>query len=115
MRLQHRKDDPFGRDPTEKPSVIKFAVAGVVMLAGTCAFVLSYIFGRGETWTLVGSSVMGVGSLLLVLGVCWYLSSTTADGGEGAGRVEIRVVDQIQLAKLIKKGACVQTVTVQAC
>lgn len=94
--------------------MVKFVIVGVVMLAGTCAFFLSWILGRGEAWSLVGSTVMGVGALVVVLGVCWYLSITPTDGGEGgAGRVEVRVVDQAQLATLIEKGVSVQTVTMQ--
>jgi len=108
--------DPDGgvkRTSGGKTSVLKLAAAGVFMLSGTCAFIAAYVLARGETWTIVGSSVMGIGSLLVLVGICWYLASTQDRVGDGGDPVEIKMVDQSQLARLIKKGACVETVTVR--
>lgn len=108
--------DPEGggvKRTSGKTSVVKLVVAGVFMLSGTCAFIAAYVLARGETWTIVGSSVMGIGSLLVLFGICWYLASTQDRIGDGGDPVEIKMVDQSQLARLIKKGACVETVTVR--
>lgn len=99
--------------PTRSP--VKFAVAGVAMLAGTSMFLLSYVLG-GSRWTLVGSTVMGVGSLVFVMAICWYLANTPGDQDDERRRcesaVQIHVVDEHQLARLIKQGACVKNVGV---
>ena len=99
--------------PTRSP--VKFAVAGVAMLAGTSAFLLTYVFG-GSRWTLIGSTVMGIGSLMFVLAICWYLANTPGDQDDERRRcesaVQIHVVDERHLARLIKQGACVKNVGV---
>ena len=95
--------------------MVKFAVAGVAMLAGTSALLLSFVLG-GSRWTLVGSTVMGVGSLVFVMAICWYLANTPGDQDDERRRcesaVQIHVVDERHLAKLIKQGACVKNVGV---
>jgi len=89
--------------PTRSP--LKFAVAGIAMLAGTSALLLSYVLG-GSRWTLVGSTAMGVGSLVFVLAICWYLANTPGDQDDERRRcesaVQIHVVDERYLARLIK-------------
>ena len=99
--------------PTRSP--VKFAVAGVAMLAGTSAFLLSYVLG-GSRWTLVGSTVMSVGSLVFVMAICWYLANTPGDQDDERKRcessVQIHVVDERHFARLIKHGACVKNVGV---
>ena len=102
---------------TSKPaSFVSLAIVGVIMLSGTCAFLLSYALGRGESWSLIGSSVMGVGCLFLLFGVCWYLANTTRERTRNleGNNVEIRMIDSDQLARIIRKGTCVKTFTVQA-
>lgn len=85
------------------------------MLAGTSALLLTFVFG-GLRWTLVGSTVMGVGSLVFVMAICWYLANTPGDQDDERRRcesaVQIHVVDERYLAKLIKQGACVKNVGV---
>ena len=99
--------------PTRSP--VKFAVAGVAMLAGTSALLLSYALG-GSRWTLVGSTLMGLGSLVFVMAICWYLANTPGDQDDERRRCEsavrIHVVDERHLARLIKQGACVKNVGV---
>jgi len=99
--------------PTRSP--VKFAVAGVAMLAGTSALLLSYALG-GSRWTLVGSTLMGLGSLVFVMAICWYLANTPGDQEDERRRcesaVQIHVVDERHLARLIKQGACVKNVGV---
>jgi len=97
--------------PTRSP--IKFCMAGIAMLAGTSAFLLSYVLG-GSRWTIVGSTAMGVGSLVFVVAICWYLANTPGDQDDERRRcesaVQIHVVDEQHLARLIKQGACVKDV-----
>jgi len=114
------------------------------MLAGTSAFLLTYVFG-GSQWTIIGSTIMGIGSLTFVLAICWYLANTPGDQDddennplshththcESSGHVtddvtgdqdderrrcessvQIHVVDERHLARLIKQGACVKNVGV---
>jgi len=99
--------------PTRSP--VKFAVAGVAMLAGTSAFLLTYVFG-GSRWTIIGSTIMGIGSLMFVMAICWYLANTPGDQDDERRRcesaVQIHVVDERHLARLIKQGACVKNVGV---
>lgn len=106
--------------------VLRLAAAGAIMLTGSCAFIGSYVIGRREGWAVLGSTVMGLGCLLLVIGVCCYLANTHnrshtggavgGRGGGGGGRsaegVEIRVVDQRQLDKFMKMGVHVETLTI---
>jgi len=99
--------------PTRSP--VKFAIAGVAMLAGTSALLLSYVLG-GSRWTLMGSTLMGLGSLVFVMAICWYLANTPGDQDDERRRCEsavrIHVVDERHLARLIKQGACVKNVDV---
>lgn len=96
-----------GADAARKKPVFEMVVAGLIVLAGMCTLLLSVVIG-GETWTIVGSSCMGLGSLFLVIGVCWYLAKTK-DAHEDEG-LEVRVVDSRQLADLIKLGVQVRSV-----
>ena len=99
--------------PTRSP--VKFAVAGVAMLAGTSSLLLSYVLS-GSRWTLVGSTLMGVGSLAFVIAICWYLANTPGDHDDERRRcessVQIHVVDERQFARIMKQGACVKNVGV---
>lgn len=85
-----------------KKPVFEMVVAGLIVLAGMFTLLMSVLIG-GETWTIVGSSSMGLGSLFLVIGVCWYLAKTKDSHEEEEG-LEVRVVDARQLADLIKRG-----------
>lgn len=97
---------------SSRASVLRFAAASVVMLTGTCAFVASYVVGRRETWTLVGSAITSISCLLLVIGVCCHLANTRDRSIGSPGSVEIRVVDQEQLAKIVRMGLRVEDVTI---
>lgn len=106
---------------SSKASVLRLAAAGAIMLTGSCAFVGSYVVGRRESWKVLGSTIMSLSCLLLVIGVCCYLANTqphsnrsnTGPGGcNGGSPVEIRVVDERQLAKFMKMGVHVETLTV---
>ncbi|ESO08868.1 hypothetical protein HELRODRAFT_168786 [Helobdella robusta] len=103
-------------------SPLSLVIAGLVMLSGTCAFLVSFALGRNGPWTLAASVVMGFGAIAVFSGLCWYLAHTSAPATDqskirlftSAGHpcgVEIKVVDRRQLDDLIKKGACVETIS----
>lgn len=68
-------------------SPLSLVVAGLVMLTGTCAFLVSFALGRQGSWTLAASVVMGVGAVLVFSGLCWYLAHTSAPAGNSKSRM----------------------------
>lgn len=97
-------------------SPVSLAIAGVVMLSGTCAFIVSFALGKHGNWTLAASVIMGMGAIAVFSGLCWYLAHTSAppapvkDRNSNGSGVEIKVVDRKQMDNLIKKGVCVESV-----
>ena len=87
---------------------LEMAVAGCTVLLGTGALLVAFMWGGDTSWTIVGSTCMSLGALFLVLGICWYLSKTRES--EQEERLEIRVVDANQMARLIKQGLSVKPV-----
>lgn len=118
-----------GSTPAKTP-VVEMVVAGLILSAGTAAMIVSIVVGGtggggggggdarsgDQAWTVVGSSMMGLGSLLMVVGVCWYLAKTShlsdgAGGGPneiglngGAGQLHEVRVDAVQLQSLVQRG-----------
>ena len=68
-------------------SPLSLVVAGLVMLTGTCAFLVSFALGRQGSWTLAASVVMGVGAVLVFSGLCWYLAHTSAPASNSKSRM----------------------------
>jgi hypothetical protein len=102
---------------SRKTPVIEMVTAGLLLSAGTVAMVLSVdVGGNGgkdgdQAWTVIGSSCMGLGSLLMVVGVCWYLAKTSHLHGNDQATCgtlhEVRV-DATQLEALVQRGYHVQ-------
>ena len=94
-------------------SPVSLAIAGVVMLSGTCAFVVSFALGKQGNWTLAASVIMGLGAVAVFCGLCWYLAHTSAPSAQknnNSNGLEIKVVDRKQLENLMKKGVCFESV-----
>jgi len=82
-------------------SVVEMAVAGLLLSAGTMALIFSVVIGGSagkdgdQAWTVVGSSLMGLGSLLMVIGICWSMakSSSVTGSDQQPGEIlqEVRV------------------------
>jgi len=97
-----------GEETEKKSPLVEMIVAGLIMLAGTGTLLMSVVVG-GEVGTIVGSSCMGVGLLMMIIGVCWYLSKTQ-DTHDMDRRLDVRVIDAMLLADLIKRGVQVREV-----
>ena len=115
--------------PTGKISVVEMAVAGVLLSAGTVALIVSVIVGGtvgrdgdqawtvvtrrdgDPAWTVVGSSLMGLGSLLMVVGICWSLAKSSSVSGTDQRTTgvlrEVRV-NANQLESFVHRGFQVQ-------
>lgn len=99
------EEDSRTRARQEKASsrrTIEMAVAGCVILLGSGALLVAFMWGGDFAWTIVGSTCMSLGALFLLLGICWYLSKVREN--EQVQKLEIRVVNPNQMAQLIKQG-----------
>ena len=102
-------ETPVAAQPrTKKTPLMKIVIVCLALVGGVGALA-STVSAAGATWTIVGSSFMGVGALLVVVGFCWQLSKSK-DHDLVDDRMEVRVVDARQLAELVRQGVQIRQV-----